>query len=68
MRGLTSRAGVYPKFVDVRPHHAELVLITGSKEPSGIAYIAPVAEKSEFGGARRGKPRPNSDQRRRRPR
>ena len=67
VRGLTSRAGVYPKFVDVRPHHAELVSITGSKEPSGIAYIAPVAEKSEFGGARR-KPRPNSDQRRRRPR
>lgn len=67
VRGLTSRAGVYPKFVDVRPHHAELVLITGSKEPSGIAYIAPVAEKAEFGGARR-KPRPNSDQRRRRPR
>jgi superfamily II DNA/RNA helicase len=67
VRGLTSRAGVYPKFVDVRPHHAELVSITGSKEPSGIAYIAPVAEKSDFGGARR-KPRPNSDQRRRRPR
>jgi superfamily II DNA/RNA helicase len=67
VRGLTARAGVYPKFVDVRPHHAELVLITGSKEPSGIAYIAPVAERAEFGGARR-KPRPNSDQRRRRPR
>jgi superfamily II DNA/RNA helicase len=68
VRGLTSRAGVYPKFVDVRPNHAELVLITGSKEPSGIAYIAPVAAKSDFGGVRRGKPRPNSDQRRRRPR
>ena len=67
VRGLTSRAGVYPKFVDVRPHHAELVSITGSKEPSGIAYIAPVVAKSEFGGAHR-KPRPNSDQRRRRPR
>jgi superfamily II DNA/RNA helicase len=67
VRGLTARAGVYPKFVDVRPHHAELVSITGSKQPSGIAYIAPVAEKSDFGGARR-KPRPNSDQRRRRPR
>jgi superfamily II DNA/RNA helicase len=67
VRGLTARAGVNPKFVDVRPHHAELVSITGSKEPSGIAYIAPVSEKSEFGGARR-KPRPNSDQRRRRPR
>ncbi|MBI3429133.1 MAG: hypothetical protein HY050_03560 [Actinobacteria bacterium] len=66
-RGLTSRAGVYPKFVDVRPHHAELVSITGSKEPSGIAYIAPVLEKPSFGGARR-KPRPGQDQRRRRPR
>ena len=65
VRGLTSRAGVYPKFVDVRPHHAELVSITGSKEPSGIAYIAPVVEKPSFGGR---KPRPNSDQRRRRPR
>lgn len=65
VRGLTSRAGVYPKFVDVRPHHAELVSITGSREPSGIAYIAPVADKPKFGGR---KPRPNSDQRRRRPR
>lgn len=67
VRGLTSRAGVFPKFIDVRPHHAELVSITGSKEPSGIAYIAPVVEKADFGGARR-RPRPNSDQRRRRPR
>jgi len=65
VRGLTSRAGVYPKFVDVRPHHAELVSITGSKEPSGIAYIAPVADKPKFGGR---KPRPGQDQRRRRPR
>ena len=67
VRGLTSRAGVYPKFVDVRPHHTDLVTITGSKEPSGIAYIAPVGEKSAFGAARR-KPRPGQDQRRRRPR
>lgn len=65
VRGLTSRAGVYPKFVDVRPHHDELVSITGSKQPSGIPYIAPVVEKPSFGGRR---PRPNSDQRRRRPR
>lgn len=65
VRGLTSRAGVYPKFVDVRPHHAELVSITGSKEPSGIAYIAPVVDKPKFGGR---KPRPGQDQRRRRPR
>ena len=65
VRGLTSRAGVYPKFVDVRPHHDELVSITGSKQPSGIPYTAPVVEKPSFGGRR---PRPNSDQRRRRPR
>ncbi|MBI3429145.1 MAG: DEAD/DEAH box helicase [Actinobacteria bacterium] len=67
VRGLTSRAGVYPKFIDVRPHHAELVSITGSKEPSGIAYIAPIVGKPSFGGARR-RPRPGQDQRRRRPR
>ena len=66
VRGLTSRAGVYPKFVDVRPHHAELVSITGSKEPSGIAYVAPVMASD--GPRRSGKPRPRSDQRRRRPR
>ena len=66
VRGLTSRAGVFPKFVDVRPHHAELVSITGSKEPSGIAYIAPVMASD--GPRRTGKPRPRSDQRRRRPR
>ena len=67
VRGLTSRAGVFPKFVDIRPHHAELVSITGSREPSGIAYVTPIVEKSDFGGARR-RPRPGSDQRRRRPR
>ena len=66
VRGLTSRAGVYPKFVDVRPHHAELVSITGSREPSGIAYVAPVTASD--GPRRSGKPRPRSDQRRRRPR
>ena len=66
VRGLTSRAGVYPKFVDVRPHHAELVSITGSREPSGIAYVVPVMASD--GPRRSGKPRPRSDQRRRRPR
>ena len=65
VRGLTSRAGVFPKFVDVRPHHDELVSITGSKQPTGIPYITPIVEKPSFGGRR---PRPNSDQRRRRPR
>ena len=56
--------GVYPKFVDVRPHHAELVSITVSREPSGIAYVAPVMVSD--GPRRSGKPRPRSDQRRKR--
>ncbi len=67
VRGLTSRAGVYPRFVDVRPHHTDLITITGSQEPSGIAYVAPLVEKAAFGAGRR-KPRPGQDQRRRRPR
>jgi len=57
---IASRDRVYPKFTDVRPHHAELVSITGSKEPSGIAYIAPIVDKPKFGGR---KPRPGQDQR-----
>jgi superfamily II DNA/RNA helicase len=67
--GLTSRAGVTAKFVGVRPLDQELMTITGAQEPSGIAYTAPVMESkgpSRSGGNR--KPRPNSSERRRRPR
>jgi superfamily II DNA/RNA helicase len=68
VKGLTSRAGVTPKFVGVKPNDAELMTITGAQEPSGIPYVAPINESrgpSRSGGKR---PRPNSSQRRRRPR
>jgi len=65
--GLTSRAGVNPKFVGVRPLDQNLVRITSAQEPSGIPYVTPVFENK---GPSRGnrKPRPNSFERRRRPR
>ena len=68
VKGLISRAGVTPKFVGVKPNDAELMTITGAQEPSGIPYVAPIIENrgpSRSGGKR---PRPNSSQRRRRPR
>jgi superfamily II DNA/RNA helicase len=65
--GLTSRAGVIPKFVGVKPLDQDLMRITGAQEPSGIPYVTPVVESK---GPNRGsrKPRPNSSERRRRPR
>jgi superfamily II DNA/RNA helicase len=65
--GLTSRAGVTPKFVGVKPLDQDLMRITGAQEPSGIPYVAPIVESK---GPNRGprKPRPNSSERRRRPR
>ena len=63
--GLTSRAGVTPKFVGVTPLSTELMKITGAQEPSGIPYIVPIVDKSVRNGGKR--PRPNSSQRRRRP-
>jgi superfamily II DNA/RNA helicase len=64
---LTSRAGVTPKFVGVKPLDQDLMRITGAQEPSGIPYVTPVVESK---GPNRGsrKPRPNSSERRRRPR
>ena len=65
--GLTSRAGVTPKFVGVKPLDQDLMRITGAQEPSGIPYVTPVVEsKGPARGSRR--PRPNSSERRRRPR
>jgi superfamily II DNA/RNA helicase len=65
--GLTSRAGVTPKFVGVKPLDQDLMRITGAQEPSGIPYVTPILESK---GPNRGsrKPRPNSSERRRRPR
>ena len=65
--GLTSRAGVTPKFVGVTPLSTELMKITGAQEPSGVPYVQPIVEKSVRSGGNK-RPRPNSSQRRRRPR
>jgi superfamily II DNA/RNA helicase len=64
--GLTSRAGVTPKFVGVTPLSTELMKITGAQEPSGVPYIVPIVEKSVRSGGNK-RARPNSSQRRRRP-
>ena len=65
--GLTSRAGVTPKFVGVKPLDVDLMTITGAQEPSGIPYVQPIVEKKAPSRGY-GKPRPNSSERRRRPR
>jgi len=55
--GLLSRAGVTPKFHDVRPLDEKLMLITGAQEPSGVPYVPPVVERKapqRSGGNRRG--------------
>jgi superfamily II DNA/RNA helicase len=68
VKGLTSRAGVTPKFVGVKPNDAELMTITGAQEPSGIPYVAPITESRGPSRSSGKRPRPNSSQRRRRPR
>ena len=53
--GLLSRAGVTPKFHDVRPLDEKLMVITGAQEPSGVPYVPPVMErKSPQSGSRSG--------------
>jgi superfamily II DNA/RNA helicase len=53
--GLLSRAGVTPKFHDVRPLDQKLMTITGAQEPTGVPYVAPVMErKASTGGSRSG--------------
>jgi superfamily II DNA/RNA helicase len=63
---LIQRAGVVAKYVGVTPLSTDLMKITGAQEPSGIPYVVPIVEKSVRSGGKR--PRPNSSQRRRRPR
>ena len=65
--GLTTRAGVTPKFVGVKPLDEELMRITGAQEPTGVPYIAPIIEKKALSRGNK-KPRPNSFERRRRSR
>jgi superfamily II DNA/RNA helicase len=53
--GLLSRAGVTPKFHDVRPLDQKLMTITGAQEPTGVPYVPPVMErKASTGGSRSG--------------
>jgi superfamily II DNA/RNA helicase len=55
--GLLARAGVTPKFHDVRPLDQKLMTLTGAQEPSGVPYVPPVMERkapARSGGARRG--------------
>ena len=68
VKGLTSRAGVTLKFIGVKPNDAELTTITGAQEPSGISYVAPITESRGPSRSDGKRPRPNSSQRRRRPR
>lgn len=44
VKGLTTRAGVNPKTVNVKPSSEELMRVTGAQQPSGIPYVAPIVE------------------------
>ena len=56
--GLLSRAGVTPKFHDVRPLDEKLMVLTGAQEPTGVPYIPPIVErKGPQSGPRSGGPR-----------
>ncbi len=52
--GLLARAGVTPKFHDVRPLDEKLMVLTGAQEPTGIPYVPPVMERKSPGGSRSG--------------
>jgi superfamily II DNA/RNA helicase len=60
VKGLTTRAGVNPSTVYVKPSSEELMRVTGAQQPSGIPYIAPIVEqpkrspRSGGGGGGRG--------------
>jgi superfamily II DNA/RNA helicase len=44
VKGLTTRAGVNPSTVYVKPSSEELMRVTGAQQPSGIPYVPPVVE------------------------
>jgi superfamily II DNA/RNA helicase len=60
VKGLTTRAGVNPSTVYVKPSSEELMRVTGAQQPSGIPYVQPVVEqpkrspRSGGGGGGRG--------------
>jgi superfamily II DNA/RNA helicase len=45
VKGLTTRAGVNPSTVYVKPSSEELMRVTGAQQPSGIPYVQPVVEQ-----------------------
>jgi superfamily II DNA/RNA helicase len=45
VKGLTTRAGVNPSTVYVKPSSEELMRVTGAQQPSGIPYVAPIVEQ-----------------------
>ena len=54
---LTRRAGVTPTITRVRPNSPDLVAVTGSREPSGVPWVAPAVRAERPSGSRRnGKP------------
>ena len=44
VKGLTTRAGVNPSTVYVKPGSEDLMRVTGAQQPSGIPYTPPVVE------------------------
>ncbi len=44
VKSLTTRAGVNPSTVYVKPSSEDLMRVTGAQQPSGIPYVPPVVE------------------------
>ena len=44
VKGLTTRAGVNPSTVYVKPGSEDLMRVTGAQQPSGIPYTPPIVE------------------------
>ncbi|MFM1951846.1 MAG: hypothetical protein RJA33_640 [Actinomycetota bacterium] len=44
VKGLTTRAGVNPSTVYVKPSSEDLMRVTGAQQPSGIPYTPPIIE------------------------
>ena len=45
VKSLTTRAGVNPSTVYVKPSSEELMRVTGAQQPSGIPYVQPIVEQ-----------------------